>query len=253
VYFGAFYSAFFEAAIPEELLKFAAFSISCYSFLKLQNELQGIIYGATTALGFALLENIMYVNEGGFGVALVRAIFSVPGHALFGVLMGYHFYKFYSKSGFKYLGYCLFFPIILHGTYDFMLMLDVNLFEKEAKLYVLFSQLILSSFILFVVMEFGFVIRLILTTSRNQKLQDINTNQVSPEHFKNIDRISVQSDQLLLHRTRQYVYIFSILLCLLMWLPFGLFFVIFLSRMIESFFKPQKVHRFLRQNVDDEV
>jgi RsiW-degrading membrane proteinase PrsW (M82 family) len=41
-------------------------------------------------MGFALVENIGYVMSGELSVAIVRAIFSIPGRMLFAVLMGYY-------------------------------------------------------------------------------------------------------------------------------------------------------------------
>jgi RsiW-degrading membrane proteinase PrsW (M82 family) len=58
-------------------------------------------------------------------VAIVRAIFSVPGHGLFGVLMGYYFSlaKFHeSNKRIEYLIKSVLIAIIFHGGYDFVLM-----------------------------------------------------------------------------------------------------------------------------------
>ena len=51
----------------------------------------GIVYGTSVALGFATLENIMYlaIAINPWAVAGWRAILSVPLHALCGLLMGY--------------------------------------------------------------------------------------------------------------------------------------------------------------------
>lgn len=50
----------------------------------------GIIYAVAASLGFATVENIAYVLEGGFAVGVLRAVLSVPGHAFFGALMGFY-------------------------------------------------------------------------------------------------------------------------------------------------------------------
>lgn len=47
-----------------------------------------VVYAVFVSLGFAAVENIMYVVTTGFSTAVVRAIFSIPGHAMFGVVMG---------------------------------------------------------------------------------------------------------------------------------------------------------------------
>ncbi len=51
----------------------------------------GLIYAIFVSLGFAALENVLYVLEYGFGNAVMRAILSVPGHMFFAVLMGYYY------------------------------------------------------------------------------------------------------------------------------------------------------------------
>ena len=48
-----------------------------------------IVYAVFSSLGFACIENILYVLSGGVGIAILRAILSVPGHMCFGVIMGY--------------------------------------------------------------------------------------------------------------------------------------------------------------------
>ena len=47
-----------------------------------------VVYAVFVSLGFAAVENIMYVLDSGFSTAVVRALFSIPGHAMFGVVMG---------------------------------------------------------------------------------------------------------------------------------------------------------------------
>jgi RsiW-degrading membrane proteinase PrsW (M82 family) len=45
------------------------------------------------SMGFACTENILYVLEGGYEVAIMRAFTAVPAHATFGILMGYYMGK----------------------------------------------------------------------------------------------------------------------------------------------------------------
>ena len=54
----------------------------------------GIVYACFIGLGFAGIENIMYVfgNDtvgGALTTGVMRALLSVPGHFLFAVIMGY--------------------------------------------------------------------------------------------------------------------------------------------------------------------
>ena len=80
------------------------------------------------SLGFAALENVLYVFEGGFGVALLRALTSVPGHTIFAVYMGYHYgvaKKAWCarKIPLTIAGFAISFilPVLIHGFYDFCL------------------------------------------------------------------------------------------------------------------------------------
>ena len=51
----------------------------------------GVVYAVFVSLGFAALENIMYVVGFGLGVAPVRALLAIPAHMSFGVVMGYFY------------------------------------------------------------------------------------------------------------------------------------------------------------------
>lgn len=51
--------------------------------------MDGIVYCATAALGFASVENVFYVLSGGVETGILRVILSVPGHGPNGSLMGY--------------------------------------------------------------------------------------------------------------------------------------------------------------------
>jgi len=51
----------------------------------------GIVYAVSASLGFALLENILYVASGGITVGILRAITAVPMHTAFGIIMGLYY------------------------------------------------------------------------------------------------------------------------------------------------------------------
>ncbi len=84
----------------------------------------GIVYAVFITLGFAGIENILYVFQGGYSVGIMRALTAVPAHALFGIMMGYNFGL--ARFSEKYQGINLFaafaIPFIAHGAYDFLLM-----------------------------------------------------------------------------------------------------------------------------------
>lgn len=79
--------------LVEEGMKFLAVYLGVYRHAEFNEVLDGIIYAVAAAMGFATLENIAYVYEGGVGVGVLRAVLSVPGHAFFASLMGFYMGK----------------------------------------------------------------------------------------------------------------------------------------------------------------
>jgi len=120
----AFYDAFVVAAFTEELFKFAVLFFLIRKSREFNERFDGIVYAVFISLGFAAVENVLYVYEGGLNVGLLRAFTAVPAHALFGVSMGYYFAlsKFETESTNMNMFKALAVPIVLHGIYDFILM-----------------------------------------------------------------------------------------------------------------------------------
>jgi RsiW-degrading membrane proteinase PrsW (M82 family) len=124
----AAYSAFLVAGTTEEVFKFLALLLLIWRSRHFNEQFDGIVYAVFVSLGFAAVENILYVVSHGYSTAAVRALTAVPAHAIFGITMGYymgiaHRYKELRSS---YLVRSLFVPILLHGIYDFILMLEMN-------------------------------------------------------------------------------------------------------------------------------
>ena len=123
--FGAIYDAFMSAAIPEELSKLLLLWLFLRKNPYFDERMDGIVYAVCVSLGFAGLENILYVvlNEDWASIAISRAIFAVPGHFCYGVMMGY----FYSLAKFeplhrtRYSALALLVPVVAHGVYDSLL------------------------------------------------------------------------------------------------------------------------------------
>lgn len=76
--------------VIEEGVKFLTVLASAYRYTAFDEVLDGIVYAVAVSLGFATVENLFYVLTGGVGVGVARAVLSVPGHAFFGVVMGYY-------------------------------------------------------------------------------------------------------------------------------------------------------------------
>ena len=91
---GSVSTAFFGAAIPEEIAKFLMLWLLLRKNPYFDEKMDGIVYAVCVSLGFAALENIMYLftnAEAYLSVGIARAIFAVPGHFCFGILMGYYY------------------------------------------------------------------------------------------------------------------------------------------------------------------
>ena len=81
-------------AFSEEFSKFLGLRLYSYNQKSFDEPLDGIVYGVMVSMGFATLENLMYVLKYaeiglGYEVGLKRMFLSVPAHASFGVVMGY--------------------------------------------------------------------------------------------------------------------------------------------------------------------
>lgn len=120
---GALYEAFVVAAGPEELAKLACVWLFVWRKPEFDERMDGITYGARAGLGFALVENIGYLlgaesPAGYLWMFVGRAVLAVPGHAIWGSMMGY----FAARRRFEGKGIGLWggllVAIVLHGTYD---------------------------------------------------------------------------------------------------------------------------------------
>jgi RsiW-degrading membrane proteinase PrsW (M82 family) len=118
------YTAFVVAGLTEEGMKFLAFYFFFWNNKNFNEKFDGIVYSVFIALGFAGIENILYVFTGGYGVGLIRALTAIPAHALFGVAMGYYFSlaRFNTQHRSLYLILAFLLPFVFHGLYDFLLM-----------------------------------------------------------------------------------------------------------------------------------
>ena len=73
----------------EEFCKFAAVRWLAYKSRYFDEPIDGLVYAGAASLGFASLENVIYVLEFGPDVMLLRAPISTLGHLVFGSIWGY--------------------------------------------------------------------------------------------------------------------------------------------------------------------
>ena len=129
LYYNAYYNEidiFVVGPLVEEILKFTIILFYCSRLDEFDEPMDGLVYGATAALGFAMAENFDYVyNAGNFGttwqdVAWTRAFLTAPMHASCGIFIGFSFsyYYFYNKN-IIFLIIGLFTAIIFHFLYNY--------------------------------------------------------------------------------------------------------------------------------------
>ncbi len=112
--------AFLLVALVEEFSKFLFVRGILYNDPHFNEPFDGIVYSVMVGMGFATLENILYVSEGGFSTALVRMFTAIPAHATFAILMGYYLGKAKFEEGSAYLSWMgLLTATIFHGAYDY--------------------------------------------------------------------------------------------------------------------------------------
>ncbi len=123
----AAWKAFAVAAFSEELFKYLALYLLIWKSAEFNEKFDGIVYATYVSLGFAAVENVLYVMDGGFSTGVMRALTAVPAHAIFGVTMGFYFglAKFYEKERRSLKQKALLLPILLHGMYDFILFTEI--------------------------------------------------------------------------------------------------------------------------------
>lgn len=163
-----FFYVFFCVAIAEEGGKYIFTYLRTWNNKNFNYKFDGIVYAVLVSLGFATVENILYVMQGGLSVAIARGLLSVPSHAIDAVYMGYYYglAKYYDSVGnTRSKNHCMVLsiivPVILHGCYDYFL------FEGTVRHFV--------TFLIFVVaLDVLAVIRINKSSKKNMKIYGAN-------------------------------------------------------------------------------
>ena len=118
-----FLKAFFAVALIEESSKYVFVRYFALPNKHFNEPYDGIIYSVMVGMGFAAVENIVYVFQYGLTTGILRAFTAVPAHATFAILMGYFLGKAKftpdKKRYYSFLG--LSSALLFHGAYDFFL------------------------------------------------------------------------------------------------------------------------------------
>lgn len=135
---GIIISSFFFVALVEEFCKFLPLRYYAFARNSFDEPLDGIVHAVMIGMGFATLENIAYVLPApdGFQTGMLRMFSSVPGHAMFAVIMGYYAGK--AKFDLEHRKALLLKGLLLatffHGAYDSCLFLTKVLPETVSSL-----------------------------------------------------------------------------------------------------------------------
>lgn len=121
-----FVHAFIVVGFSEEFSKYIFFKRYAYNRAEFNEPFDGIIYSVMVSLGFAAVENVMYVMDGGAGVGILRMFTAVPAHASNAVMMGYFagLAKFNPQREKTLLITGLLAATFFHGAYDFCLFVN---------------------------------------------------------------------------------------------------------------------------------
>lgn len=116
-----FANAFFKVALVEEFSKFIFLRFILYYNKNFNEPFDGIVYAVMIGMGFATLENILYVFQFGMATGFLRMFTAVPAHASFAILMGYFVgkAKFSNQARLINVFIGLFVATLFHGLYDY--------------------------------------------------------------------------------------------------------------------------------------
>lgn len=126
-----FIYAIINIALVEELCKWFIVYNMTYHNSEFDHLYDMVVYSIFTSLGFAVLENILYVYLGGFTVGLFRAVSAIPGHASYAIIMANYLGKakvanlnsdMHNEK--KNLLLSILMPTFAHGLYDYFLFTD---------------------------------------------------------------------------------------------------------------------------------
>ena len=133
--------AFLIVAVAEEGFKYYFLKQTTWNHPAFDYRFDAVVYAVFVSLGFATIENILYVwgsqIESGTGLQLsvYRGVLSVPAHCVFAVAMGIHYGAAKYAQGHEQfdleeagLRKAFLVPVLMHGFFDFALMMNQPLY-----------------------------------------------------------------------------------------------------------------------------
>lgn len=113
----------------EEGAKFLVARAVCFRWKEFDERIDGLVYAAAVALGFAAVENFLFLRALPWHTGLVRALVSPLTHSLFAAVWGFGASRALlaartPASRFLWQALTLVAAMVLHGTYDIAVLLD---------------------------------------------------------------------------------------------------------------------------------
>lgn len=124
------FTAFISAGFVEEGFKFLVVFLLIWRNPNFNEKFDGIVYAVFVSLGFAMVENMIYVSRGNINTGLVRAVTAVPLHAIVGIIMGFYFgiARFEPEKKQSLLFKAFLIPVFFHGLYDYCILSQHRIF-----------------------------------------------------------------------------------------------------------------------------
>ena len=130
-----FVKVFLEIAFVEEICKWTVIYVLGYKNKEYDESYDIILYAVFVALGFATIENLIYVlNANSVDLAFKRGLFAIPGHVAYGIFMSYYLtvakIHFIRRDNLEFMALVksILIPVIIHGIYDFCVFTNSSLF-----------------------------------------------------------------------------------------------------------------------------
>lgn len=160
-------TGFLVAGFCEESCKFFVLKKLTWKNKNFDYMFDGIVYAVFVSIGFAAIENIFYVFDGGVRTAILRIFTAVPGHACYGVFMGFYYgaakqasVEGRAKDCKATIRSALTKPILLHGIYDALIMTNATVVGND------FNKFLFIAWIAFVIELFKSSFKLVNDASK---------------------------------------------------------------------------------------
>jgi protease PrsW len=190
------------AAVPEETAKIAIIAAVALRSREFDEPMDGVVYGTAVGLGFAAVENFLYVTASPqlVMVAGIRAIMSVPFHGALGAIAGAYIasarfggalgaHKGYGWPRTRLFALAWLIPVVLHALFDWSLFAVAALARQKATaVSASTGGFILLILLVWFVVGFGsiaFAVRLTWRMARRQRAA-LGTRRLPPMHWRAI-------------------------------------------------------------------